>query len=107
VRVEHPFDLAMFMLDKKDDRLISRIRYSMNADVSPVGIPEEEMTGQMQAVSDTLDRKRLIGHVEVKPRIPIFIVYYTLYPDDNGAIEAFSDVYGYDAVMYRELRQFI
>ncbi len=107
VRVEKPFDLAVFMLQDKDESLISKIHYSMQADVSPVGIAKEEFSPQMQAVNDTLQRKLLIGKVEVNPQVPIFILYFTLYPDESGKIEIFEDVYGYDGVIYRQLQNYI
>lgn len=107
VRVEKPFELAVFMLEDKDGKLIHRINYSMNVDVSPVGIAREDMTEHMVAVADTLKRNLLIGQVKVEPRVPVFICYYTLYPEPNGHIASFADVYGYDAVIYRQLRNFI
>lgn len=107
VRVEKPFALASFLLADKDGRLLDRIRYAMSADVSPVGIRREDMTAHMLAVADTLDKRRLIGQVKVEPRVPVFLCYFTLYPDPSGHIEAFPDVYGYDAVVYRYLRNYI
>lgn len=107
VRVEKPFALAVFLLDDKEPKLIDRIRYAMNADVSPVGIDREDMTPEMLAVADTLDKRRLIGQVTLKPRVPVFLCYYTLYPDHRGNIESFTDVYGYDAVVYKHLRNYL
>ncbi|MBM6993704.1 MAG: L,D-transpeptidase family protein [Prevotella sp.] len=107
VRVEKPYDLAVFLLADKDERLLDKISYSMNADVSPLGIPKSELTEKMREVLDTLQRKRLIGQVEVKPRVPIFIFYFTLYPGQDGTIASYDDVYGYDPVIYKVLKNYI
>lgn len=107
IRVQKPFMLAKFLLKTKDEELIDKIGYSMSADVSPLGMSRSEMTASMKAVSDTLKRSRLIGKVDVEPEIPIFIVYYTRYPDRNGAIVAHQDVYGFDEVIYRVLRNYL
>ena len=107
IRVEKPFELSKFVLAKKDDKLVDRINYSMHADVSPVNMKKEEMTERMMLVADTLDRSRLIGSVNIKPMVPIFILYYTMYPDASGKIETFSDVYGYDSLIYQQLRNYI
>lgn len=107
VRVEKPFDLAVFLLNEKDEKKIESIRYSMNADVSPIGVPTEDMSAQMKAVSDTLKRKKLISSVSIKPNVPIFIYYYTLYPNTEGHLVAYKDVYGYDNIVYRHLKNYI
>lgn len=97
VRVERPFDLAVFLLGDKDERTIGRIHYSMHADVSSLG-----MNGRKDINKpDTLDKRKVIGTVPVEPEVPVFITYYTLYPNEKGEIEEFSDVYGYDKVIYR------
>lgn len=107
VRVEHPFEFAVFLLGDKDERIIEKIRYSMQADVSPLGIPRDQLTPRMLAVADTLQRKKLVGSVNVTPQVPIFILYFTLYPDHSGRLESFADVYGYDKVIYRALQNYI
>lgn len=107
VRVEKPFELSKFMLADKDEKLIDKISYSMNADVSPVSVKKEDMTEKMRLVADTLNRRRLVGSVSVKPAVPIFILYYTMYPDASGKMETFTDVYGYDARIYARLRNYI
>ena len=79
----------------------------MAADVSPLGKRRSELTPEMLAVSDTLDRRRLVGTVKVGPAVPIFLYYFTLYPDPDGRIEAFADVYGYDRVIYDILKNYL
>lgn len=107
VRVEKPFELTVFLLDDKDGRLIEKIKYSINADVSPVNVSKRDMTDNMRAVADTLDMKKLVTRVGVKPPVPIFILYYTMYPGTSGLVESFDDVYGFDDVIYRHLRNYL
>ena len=46
---------------------------------------------------------KLIGYVPVKPRVPLYIIYYTLWPDEHGTIQPWPDVYGYDRVVWQHL----
>lgn len=107
VRVERPFDLGMFLLGDSTSLTVQKIRYSMMADVSPVGKKYEDMTSEQKAVADTLKRKMLIGSVGVNPHVPIYIYYYTLYPDHEGVMQGYNDIYGYDDVIYRYLHNYI
>lgn len=87
VRVEKPFELAKFLLPEKDEQLIGKINYSMTAD-------------------SLSDRKKVVGSVKLKPQVPLFITYYTLYPMANGRVEEYPDVYGYDGVIYQLLKKY-
>lgn len=107
VRVERPYELAVFMLDKKDPEIMRKIAYSMQADVSPLGKAPDELTAEEQAVADTLQRKLLVGNIDVMPRVPLYIFYFTLYPNPEGKMQAYDDVYGYDEVMFNYLRNFM
>lgn len=105
VRVSDPFGLAVYMLDSKDDDVVGKIWYSMNADVSGIGIGKgRAMTGKPMV---RLDRSKLIGHVAVEPQIPVFITYFTMYPGVNGTFEKYPDIYGYDHVIYNSLKNYI
>ncbi len=95
VRVEHPLDLAKFLLGKKDKQLEDKIEYSMTA--------------------DSLENKSMVvGSVQVKPQVPVYLAYYTMYPggkrkDGTSKPEvnwiSYPDVYGYDQVIYRFLQK--
>ena len=50
------------------------------------------------------DWKKLIGSKKVNPQVPIFIVYYTLFPVPDGTLESYPDIYGYDSVITKALR---
>lgn len=103
VRVEKPYELAVFLMAEKDERTMEKVNYSMNADVSNIGRRSKKTE---DGNPDTLDRSKLIGTYHVEPRVPIFIDYYTLFPDPKGTIREYSDVYGYDKVIYQYLNNY-
>lgn len=107
VRLERPFDLATFLLAADQRQTVDRIGYSIHADVSPLGKDPKRLSPQQQAVLDTLDRRRLVGQVKVAPAVPIFILYYTLYPGTDGTWERYRDVYGYDAPILERIVNFM
>lgn len=105
VRVEHPFELASFLLGDKDEETRQRIAYSMAADLSPL---RDKNKDDDEEEPDTLQRKKLIWAVPVKPEVPLFITYFTLYPDaESGQLVEYSDVYGYDEVIMRGLKNYL
>ncbi len=107
VRLERPFALAEFLLSDGQQEMVNRIGYSIQADVSPLGKNAKTLTAHQQAVLDTLDRKRLVGQVKVEPSVPIFILYFTLYPKDDGNWDCYRDVYGYDTPILERIHNFM
>ena len=103
IRVEKPLELAIFLLPEKKQGLIDKIAYSMRADVS--GIRRGKIVNP--AAAKSLDRSKLVGSVPLEPTTPVFIVYYTLYPDAAGKLHSFADVYGYDRVIHRYLENYL
>ena len=99
VRVEHPYELALFLLGDGRKAMAAKIAYSMQADVSPLGKKKEDLTKEQRAGADTLKRDMLVGRVKVEPKVPIFITYFTLWPLADGSLQRYDDVYGYDRVM--------
>ena len=88
IRVEKPYELACYLLRNKDPETAEKIKYSMEADMSS---PKREWN-------------KLIGSKKVDPQVPIFIVYYTLFPVPEGELQIFPDIYGYDSVIAKALR---
>ena len=39
--------------------------------------------------------------------VPVFIAYYTLYPDSHGRLVEFPDIYGYDKVVLDGIRKLL
>ncbi len=101
VRVARPFELAHFLLDDPDDWLLDRIRISM-------GLKAETDRGRQYLKTHTTDEDhKLIGYVPIKPRVPLYIIYYTLWTDENGELQTWPDVYGYDKVIWNHLQPFV
>lgn len=100
VRVSKPFELARFVLDSPDEWLLDRIRISM-------GMEPESPQGQEYVESHGKDNTKLIGYVPVKPRVPLYILYYTLWPDAAGMMQTWPDVYGYDDVIWKNLQPYM
>ena len=101
VRVERPFELAHYVLDQPDEWLLDRIRISM-------GLKAETDRGcqYLRTHQDEEDHK-LIGYVPVKPHVPLYIIYFTLWPDENGALQTWPDIYGYDKVVLEHLKPYL
>ena len=90
------------MLDNPDEWLLERIRIAM-------GLTPETERGMdyVRAHPGKDAQNKLISYVPVKPRVPLYIIYYTLWPDADGILQTWPDVYGYDAVMWRLLKPYM
>ena len=99
VRVERPLELAVFLLKKKDRDLIERIKYSMEADLSPSDDRPDDQP--------RIERRKLVNSVNVEPEIPVFIGYFTCYPSPDGELRYYKDVYGYDAAIWKEMKRYL
>ena len=103
VRVQKPFDLALFAMPDMEEWDVEKLRLSM--DIKP-----ETERGRKYLEEHRDDRRpfRLITHRAVKPSLPLYIVYYTAYPNpESGKVELWSDVYGYDAVIASACRRWL
>ncbi len=100
VRVEKPFELAEYLLDNPDEWLLDRIRISMDLK------PETERGWEYLKTHKDEKEHKLIGYVPVKPKVPLYIIYYTLWPDEKGVLQKWRDVYGYDKVIWENLQTY-
>lgn len=100
IRIERPFDFAQYLLgDDEDEWKLDRIRISMDLE------PKTERG--LKHVSDTTKSRKLINSVKVEPKVPLYIVYQTLFKTSEGKWEEYKDIYGYDAVMRKQLEPFV
>lgn len=106
IRVDKPFELVTFLLGD-NEKTIRQVWYSINADVSCLGKNRGELSTEQQAVADTLKRDLLIGKAKVKPSVPVYLWYYTLYPDVNGVLRSHADIYGYDKIIFNYLKNYL
>lgn len=108
IRVERPFDLAVFMLQEEDDDVINKIKYSMTAPIRTGEYYDKHSEKNEKADKlQEIDKKLYIHSLKLNPTIPLFITYYTLYPVGNDEIREYGDVYGYDQVIYDHLKRFM
>jgi murein L,D-transpeptidase YcbB/YkuD len=71
VRLEQPEVLAKYVMRERPEWDDARIQAAMHAG-------EEK-------------------HVALKEKLPVHIVYFTVWPTDAGGVDAWADIYGYDA----------
>lgn len=100
VRVQKPFDLACYLLPDADEWTRESIRISM--DMPPV---TERGRSWVSQHADAKRPFRLISYRDVKPHVPLYIMYYTTFPNPKtGAIDFWPDIYGFDKVISKELK---
>ena len=107
VRVQRPFDLACFLLEGVDDWTLDKIRISI--DIPPITTQGKEYVRTHKPEEEDGRRvpNTLVSYMPVEPHVPIYITYYTLYPDVNGQIQTYPDVYGYDQYVWEYLKKYI
>lgn len=98
IRVEKPYELAVFLLGDADEKLIDRLKYSMTVDF-------QRNNDSIKKVK--IDRKRLVNSISVHPPVPLFITYYTIYLNENKQLVDFQDIYGFDKVLAEQLEPFM
>ena len=103
VRVQKPFDLACFLLRDADEWTKDQLRISM--DIKPV---TERGRDYLSEHVDAPRPLRLIQYREVNPKVPVYIVYYTAYPNPaTGKVEFWPDLYNYDKAVVEEIGSFL
>ena len=103
IRVEKPFELACFLLPEADDWEKDKLRISM--DIEP---ETEKGVIYLEEHADEQRPYRLLTYHAVTPKVPVYILYFTVYPNpETGETEMWPDVYGYDEVIAREIKPFL
>lgn len=103
VRVQKPFDLACFLLPEADEWTRDQLRISM--DIKPV---TERGRDYLSEHVDAPRPLRLIQYREINPKVPVYIVYYTAYPNPaTGKVEFWPDLYNYDKAVVEEIGSFL
>lgn len=97
VRVEKPYELAVFLLKDKDESLARKIKYSMTYTM------KKDSEGNLVS---SVAKDSLVSNVNVTPHVPVFLSYYTLYPDNSGNLVSYPDVYGYDKRIIEQLKPY-
>ena len=100
VRVQKPFELACFLLPELDEWGLDKLRISMD-------IPPQTERGIIYLEEHADDPRpfRLSRYHELNPQVPVYIIYYTAYPNpESGKVEYYPDLYGYDRVIADEMK---
>ncbi len=89
VRVQQPMDLALFLLGEKakDPFYVDRIRMSID-------LPPRSRRGKRY--QDQNPEAEPWKQLHFKEPTPLWLDYYTLWPDTNGTLQAYPDTYHYD-----------
>lgn len=105
IRVQRPFDLAVYLLTNADEWSLDRIRLSI--DMKPEGERGKEYLKQRAERNDH-SPIRLIRSTGVDPHVPVYLTYYTLYPNpETGEWETWPDRYEYDKRMGESLSMYL
>ena len=97
VRVQKPLDLLLFLLDNPTAFYIDRIRMSID-------LPPLTPAGRIYQQNHP-DTKPL-SSIGLSSSIPVWLDYWTLYPNTNGTLSIHPDKYGYDEVIEKALNAF-
>lgn len=103
IRVEKPFDLARFLLPDLDEWDLDRLRISMD-------LPPESDQGKEYLEENAEEPRpfRLMTYHDVTPRVPVYIIYYTAYPNPaTGIVQTWPDLYGYDKAIVSAIECFL
>ena len=100
IRVEKPYELAVFMLKDKDEKLMEKMKYSMTVKYGRHRTDDDD-------VNDPINRKLMIRSQKIDPQVALFITYYTLYPNAEGSFVRYSDIYGFDPVIYGRIKKYL
>jgi murein L,D-transpeptidase YcbB/YkuD len=85
VRVQKPEDLAVWVLNGQTDK--------------------DSQPWDMEKVNDAMQNGQDNKQVNLKTPLPIVIFYLTAHVGDDGKVDFFDDIYGYDADMQKVLEQ--
>ena len=103
IRVEKPFDLARFLLPDMDEWEQDRLRLSM--DLKPL---TDRGKDYLEENAEEPRPFRLMTYHEVSPRVPVYIIYYTAYPNPaTGIVQTWPDLYGYDQAIASAIDSFL
>ena len=91
------------LLPEADEWMKDRLRISMD-------IPPESERGNdwLKEHQDAPRPFRLMTYSDVVPKVPVYILYFTAFPNPTtGTVEFWPDLYDYDRVVSRELQAFL
>ncbi|MGN0221778.1 MAG: L,D-transpeptidase family protein [Prevotella sp.] len=99
VRVQNPFGLLTYLVGEKDEWTMDKIRITL-------GLPPVSARGQryVEELADEAADVTLVPYLKIDSKVPLFITYFTVYPEEGGRLEYFNDIYEYDKIMMEHLK---
>lgn len=94
IRVENPLELAVLFLDDPSPWNIDRIRIS---------IDRPPLTAQGRQYKAAHPEGKPLNSFGFSQPVPVWLDYWTLYPEPNGTLTSHPDPYGYDTVIEKQL----
>jgi len=102
IRVERPFDILTYLLKDADEWMLDKIRLSI--DKKPIGTKGKDYL-RKRAETGEKDPIRLVKQTAVRPSVPVYLSYYTVYPNpETGKLETWRDRYEYDQHIEKALK---
>ncbi len=98
VRVQQPMQLALFLLGEKarDSLYVDRIR--MSIDLPP-------LSHRGKRYQEENPETEPWKYLKFKEPTPLWLDYYTLWPDTDDTLQEFPDTYHYDEEIEKQLKQ--
>lgn len=97
VRVQKPFELASFLLGDVDEWTLDKLRISM-------GMKPETPRGERFVADNDKPDVTLVRSLKVEPNVPLYIIYYTMYWENDGVLRMYNDIYGFDKVIFDSMQ---
>ncbi|SFO90808.1 Murein L,D-transpeptidase YcbB/YkuD [Paracoccus pantotrophus] len=72
----------------------------------PIDLAHELLTGQVENPEAVFAKALKSGretYLNLRPPVPVHLVYFTAFPDETGQIRRFPDIYGRDALVHAAL----
>ena len=70
---------------------------------NPLGLlkhlSDNNITENMESIDKKFETKKM-QYMTLKEKIPVHIVYLTAYPEENGRLKFFGDIYGFDKIQH-------
>lgn len=100
IRLQRPFEIAEFVLPQADPWLLDQMRLSM--DMQPKTDQGREYKRTHRGAI------RLVKSTPVEPSIPVYIDYYTLFPNPKtGKMDKWGDPYSYDKLILNGIKPYL
>jgi murein L,D-transpeptidase YcbB/YkuD len=98
LKILFPNKHAIYMHDTPQKQLFGQDTRAYSHGCVRLQQPREMAAAVLGTSVDYIAKRLGEGHSqdEVKRKIPVYVAYFTAWPDDNGTVEYFADIYGRD-----------